>query len=217
MRSIMLVIALSLILCSETKVKATANEKYLLMPQTTDSIPHRYAIKSAVITYEVENNGIKSSVATCFDDFGNKESIESKSFIKSGSHFDQVHTLEIYKSDTVYLLNLEERTGVQKNGNRRRNDAPDFNALTTQAMKSLGIMRNEPEEYLGKMCDVYVMHNSGANIHAKYLVWNNIVLQSEINADGNITKIHALSIRDNVSVPPKNFEVPLDIIPDEDN
>lgn len=182
---------------------------------TADSVAHRYTIKSAVITFENEVDGQKSFVAMCFDDFGAKEAIESKSYIKQGNHYEQNHTLEIHNGDTLYLLNLEYRTGIQMRNKNAKSDRPDFSAITPQMMKSLGLIRNEPEEFSGKICEVYVMHNERVNIHGKYLVWNNIVLKSEINADGIITTTRAVSIRDNAAVPEKNFEVPLDIIPEE--
>ncbi|GAB1430905.1 hypothetical protein MASR2M18_17390 [Ignavibacteria bacterium] len=187
------------------------------MPQVkvADSAARRYTIKSAIITFENDADGQKSFVAMCFDDFGTREALETKLYIKQGSNYEQAHTLEIHRGDTLYLLNLEYRVGIQMRNKNAKSDRPDFSALTPKLMKSLGLIRNEPEEYLGKICDVYVMHNERANIHGKYLVWNNIVLRSEINADGIISTTRAVSIRDNAAVPEKNFEVPLDIIPEE--
>ncbi len=181
-----------------------------------DSLSRRYSIKSAIITLEVETDGKKSFSALCFDDYGQKEALESKSFLKAGNNFDQIHTLEILNGDDVYFLDLENRTGIVRKKNKiRLSDKPDFSSLTPETMRALGLMKNSPVEYLGKMCDSYVMHNERLNIHGKYLVWHNIVVWSEINAAGVISKTAANRIMENAPVPPKNFEVPLDIIPEE--
>lgn len=181
-----------------------------------DSVAHRYSIKSAIITFEVENDGHKSFAAFCFEDYGQKEALESKSYVKADKTFDQIHTLEIYDGDEEYYLDLENRVGVhRKRVKGQRPDKPDFASLTPEMMKTLGLMKNSPVEYMGKLCDSYVLHNERLNIHGKYLVWNNIVVSSEINAAGVMSTTRAVKILENAPVPAKNFEVPLDIVPEE--
>lgn len=181
-----------------------------------DSAAHRYIIKSAIITFEIENDGRKSFAAFCFDEYGQKEALESKSYLKAGNNFDQIHTLEIYDGDEEYYLDLENRVGVhRKRTIGQRPDKPDFASLTPEMMRALGLMKNSPIEYMGKICDSYVIHNERLNIHGKYLVWNNIVVWSEINAAGVSSKTVAVKILENAPVPAKNFQVPLDIVPEE--
>lgn len=186
------------------------------LPPDTSFVQRRYPIQSAIVTFENESDGRKSFVALCFDNYGEQEALETKSFRKSGSGFRQIHTLEIRNRGEFYLLDLEERTGKRFDTIPKRHaDRPDFAALSPEMMGALGLIRNAPQEFLGKLCEVYVMHNSRLDIHAKYMVWNTLVLYSEINAAGVITTTRAVTIRENAPVPPSNFEVPLDIVVDE--
>jgi len=188
-----------------TKTKDSTNES-----ATTSG---KYKLKSGIVTMTSETMGMTQDMTIYFDDYGNKECVETIGEMDMGiAGKVKMHQLSITKDGYMYNLDMTNKTGTKTKvtAGGKQQDI-DFSNLTDDMMKQMKITKQGTEEIMGKTCDKYTMDDPTLKMKSTYCVWNGIALKSEINMAGIVAKITTKKIEENASVPATKFEIPKDI------
>lgn len=168
----------------------------------------KYKLKSAILSMTSETMGMTQSMTMYFDDYGNKECVETTGDVMGM----KVHQLSITKDGYMYSIDLTAKTGTKsKIATGGKQQDIDFNNLTDEMMKQMKITKQGTEEILGKTCDKYSMDDPAMKMKSTYSVWNGIPLKSDIDMAGITAKVTTTKIEENASIPADKFEIPKDV------
>jgi len=176
--------------------------------ETSAAASGKYKMKSGIVSMTSETIGMTQDMTIYFDDFGNKECVETTGDMMG----IKLHQMTITKDGFMYNLDMTKKTGTKtKVSSAGKQKDIDFNNLTDEMMKQMKITKQGTEDVMGKTCDKYTMDDPTLKMKSTYCVWNGIALKSEINMAGIIAKVTATKIVENASVPAEKFEIPKDI------
>jgi len=179
----------------------------------TSDINGKYKMKSGIITMISETMGMKQTITMYFDDYGNKQSTETKGELDMGAlGKTEMHNLNFRKDDYSYNIDLVKKTGTKmKTLTSGKQKDIDFSKLSDDMMKQMKITKQGTEEVLGKTCDKYLLNDPDLKMKSSYCVWNGIPLKSEVDMGGIKATVTATKIEENASIPNEKFEIPKDI------
>lgn len=164
-----------------------------------------YNIKSGIIEYKY--SGFRSGKSTLyFDDYGLKSAMKNE--IKSD-----------YKNDNSWVISLREDQYIfdpakPDDGIKMKNpllegffemQQKDYDEFVKEFYTRMGYKIAGKEKYLGKDCIVY------RGKLGKVLIWDGIMLYMESDFGGVKSKQEATSVKVNVPVDAKYFQIPKNI------
>lgn len=164
-----------------------------------------YGIKSGIIEYKL--SGIRSGISILyFDDYGLKNA-NKNNIVMQG------------KTDNKWIISLKEDqyifdTQKPDEGIKMKNPflkafyemgQSDYNKFVDEFYSKMGFKKSGKQKYLDKECIVY------KGELGKVLIWNGIMLYSESDFAGVSSKQEATSIKINVPVDDKYFQIPKNI------
>lgn len=178
----------------------------------------KYYLKSGIITMIFETRGFVQTMIRYFDDYGNKECVETKwemdsvwYAMETGGKV-QIHQLEITKDGYVYIIDMIDKSGTKtKITPKSKQKDIDFSNLTEDMRKQMKITKQGTEVLLGKTCAKYSLDDPALKMKSSYSVWNGIPLKSEVNMAGIVAKITTTKIEENCVIPAEKFEIPKNI------
>lgn len=164
-----------------------------------------YNIKSGIIEYKYSGTFTGKSVMY-FDDYGLKSAVKND---KSSQ----------YTTDNKWIISLKEEQYIfdpskPNEGIKMKNpllqgffemQQEDFNKFYEEFYSRMGFKKSGTEKYLGKDCIVY------KGDLGKILVWNGILLYSETKFADTVSKQEATSLKVNIPIDQKYFEIPKNI------
>ncbi len=176
------------------------------------SIIKKYGIKSGIIHFETTNNlsNIKIENIVYFDDYGAKEAKET---YVNGVLNDKV----VNKNDGwLYQINLKQKSGRKSESAGESGTEIKFNSgefWTPEQKKVQKFNIGHGETVCGKECNVFTTDDG--NIKSKFAGWKGITMLLETSTyNGKMkftTSNKAVKIEENVFIPKKAFEIPVDI------
>ncbi len=164
-----------------------------------------YGIKSGIIEYKHTGSRSGSSVMY-FDDYGLKSAV--KNDLKSFG-----------KTETGWVISLKDEQYIfdpakPKEGIKMKNpllegffemEQKDFGKFVKEFYEKMGFKKSGKENFLGKECEVF------KGDLGKVLIWNGIMLLSESDFAGVKSRQEAISVKTNIPVDKKYFEIPKNI------
>lgn len=168
---------------------------------TEVSMPHKYGVKSGIVTYENTGYGLTTKSILYFDDWGAREAEEK---------YDQDGALtetSICDGTTMYLLIHKNKTSY-KRGECIRGVAYKFDWNEASRNQDYKPTKLENIDIAGKNCESFSLEISGDR--TIYAGWNNVNFMIE-TPSGNSTVINrAVSFEENATIPEEKFLVPAD-------
>ncbi|HNW97571.1 MAG TPA: hypothetical protein PKK00_04050 [Bacteroidales bacterium] len=175
----------------------------------------KYKIKSGIIEMNIETMGMIQKMKMYFDDFGNKECVETNYTMDMGiAGKIEMHSKVITGNGYIYNIDLTKKSGtktkITTNEKNKTNDI-DFNNMDEKIMKEMHITKAGTEKVMDKTCDKFNMNNPELKMKSSYSVWNGIPLKYEMNMSGIVAKATTTKIEENATIPAEIFEIPADI------
>lgn len=161
-----------------------------------------YSIKSGIIEYKY--SGVRSGKSILyFDDYGLKSAMKN-----------EISTQ--YSKDNNWVISLKDEQytydpAKPNEGTKMKNpllegffemQQTDFDKFVEEFYSRMGYKKVGTEKYLGKDCIAY------KGELGKILIWNGILLYTETDFSGVKSKQEATSIKVNIPVDKKYFEIP---------
>lgn len=174
-----------------------------------------YGIKSGSYTYSMELPGMGPILTTTyFDDYGKKQTTDSKNEMTMFGQTIKTHTRTVTKDGYVYNLDM-----INKTGTRTRMDAEagkaikgDFAAMAASMKDQIKIKELGEETFLDRKCrKIEVLMKDGKSMGTFWL-WKNITLKmvaSDERSGASFT-LAAVKVDDKTAVPADMFTVPAD-------
>ncbi|NCB19007.1 MAG: hypothetical protein EOM61_05255 [Bacteroidia bacterium] len=171
----------------------------------------RYPVKSGVIRSVSEAVGVKTTMVTYFDKWGEWEVIESTTPIFIAGTDVSSHKLEIIKGDEHWKIDLKEKTGNHYNQKRAKSAMGiDVEAITDEILGKMKMEKLGSEDYLGYKCEKFrIVGDKGMDM--EYLMYGNMMMSMEGEAMGFKTTVKVTSFEVG-NVPKEKFEVPEGIL-----
>jgi len=170
---------------------------------------YRYQVESAHVIYAI--SGMKKGTEELFfDQFGLRQARISSNRIMLGTEMRDMKTITIIKTDSVYMLNLNDNTGSAIR-DRMLFDIADSLGIKDLGEAELLMQAKESEmQYVGnkkwlqKECKVYQLPDSSL----KLWLWKNIPLRIESEMLGVKNVVEATRIQTELAIPKSKFEIP---------
>lgn len=168
--------------------------------------PRPYKFKSGIIEYKY--SGDKTGTSTLyFDDYGIKSAMYSELVILGRTS----QTRAKRRGNVEYSWKVEEgsKSGVKMEDPFMSwlEDNPNGNmeSFLEETFKKMGMVNSGTEKFLGKECTL-LKGNIG-----KVLIWEGIIMLKDLKTGGDVTRQEAISVKIDVPVDPKYFDIPKDI------
>lgn len=164
-----------------------------------------YGIETGIIEYKYSGNEV--GVGTLyFDNYGNRCSMKMDTKRDGELNRGWVISLDEYQ----YLFDKSRSNEGWKLKNPiiewiQQNSLNEIEKFTEETYAKLGIVRAGTEKFLGKECLAYKGEKG------KVLTWNGILMYLNLNFGGETTQQEVTSIKVNIPVDAKYFELPKDI------
>ncbi|HSW55636.1 MAG TPA: hypothetical protein VLH59_11165 [Ignavibacteriaceae bacterium] len=164
-----------------------------------------YGIETGIIEYKYSGNEV--GVGTLyFDKFGNRCAMKMDTKRDGELNRGWVISLEEYQ----YIYDKSRSNEGWKLKNPiiewiQLNSLKEIEKYTEDIYAKLGIVRAGTEKFLGKECLAYKGENG------KLLTWNGILMYLNLNFGGELTQQEVTSIKVNIPVDEKYFEIPKDV------
>ena len=124
-----------------------------------DSGMKRYEVESGIIHYTTshETIGMKGTEVVYFDNWGMREGTFRKTETSMMGMKQKSNTMNLWDGEWNYSVDLETNTGTKmKNPMIEGLSQRDAKEMGDRMLKAFGGEKVGTEEFLGKMCDVYV-------------------------------------------------------------
>ena len=176
----------------------------LALPCATPAQTKKYDIKSGIITFDytiiMGKTKITNKIMVYFDDYGMKECKEeyednklTKSFFSDGK--------------TLYTVIHATKTAFKRGDAFRGTELRfDVNEISAKEIASGKAKKLNNITVAGKTCESF--ERRGSSDRTVLAGWNHIVLLTDYDAGTMKSTTKAVSIQENVSVPPDKFMVP---------
>ena len=170
-------------------------------------------LKSAMVEYQVSTSGRgadSSGVDTMWvDDYGRKSARLQKHVQRGGKN--QTENLGLLTDGWIYTIDLKKKTGMKMSLEQAMAMAKRFGkgaqgqdgqAFVKDFVEKNGGKILPPEEFLGRMCDVFEVWG------CKTWAFKGVALKTEGTVMGIKTSMVATKFEENPSIPASRFEVP---------
>lgn len=164
----------------------------------------RYNIESAIIKYKLSGK-TKGTETLKFDDWGKREIYKIKTVRQivfySVKNIQKINTLNISKADTLYSIDLNNKTGVKT----------IFSNITNpNQFSKADILNNNgkllfKDTILGKNCEVWKTEK------LKIWLWQGVALKIESKIIAKHYIKEAIEIQTGVTIDSQEFTVPIDV------
>jgi len=218
--TIFFVSLVSLSSCSKKDATATTTDSSSVTksatatPASATAVPSsgKYKLKSAIVTSTIEMPSIHESGTTIlyFDNYGQKESLETTAEIKMGDMTIPMHSIKFNQDGFVYDIDLVKKTGRKIKGGAVM-PTNDMSAVSPQMAAQYNIKKEGTEAVAGKECDVISMNNAKMGMTGRVATWNGIGMKSDMVVSGMPVKMEVTTIEENASIPESKFQVPADV------
>ena len=157
----------------------------------------KYGIKSGIVESRISVFGIKTTVVTTFDDYGDKLSFQMN---EKGVRKRGYYLAELGKFIISVDLN-EKKVSMEKTSD-------DLNIRTLSDADKIKYRFKEEgtELILGKECNKYSWNKDGEKFTV--WMWEGISLKSVTRKNGLVIRMEATSIKENQIIDPSVFELP---------
>jgi len=164
-----------------------------------------YGNETGTIEYKYSGNEV--GVGTLyFDNYGNRCAMKMDT--KRDGEINKGWVISLGEYQYIYDKSRSNEGWKLKNPIIewiQQNSLEEIGKYTEEIYAKLGIIRAGTEKYLSKECLAYKGENG------KLLTWNGILMYLNLNFGGEITQQEVTSIKVNIPVDEKYFEIPKDI------
>ncbi len=197
-----------------TTDSSSATKSATASPASATAMPSggKYKLKSAIVTSTMEMPTLHETGTTVlyFDNYGQKESLETTAEIKMGDMTIPMHSIKFNQDGFVYDIDLVKKTGRKIQGGAVM-PTNDMSAVTPQMAAQYNIKKEGTETVAGRECDVISMNNAKMGMTGRVATWNGIGMKSDMVVSGMPMKMVVTKIEENASIPESKFQVPPDV------
>ena len=164
-----------------------------------------YGIKSGIIEYKYTGSEVGKGIMY-FDDYGSKTSMNLDT--KRGDEINKGWVISHKEYQYIFDPNKPNEGLKMKNPmieSLMKMDKQDYDKVAEDLYKQMGMKKSANEKFLDKDC-VCFKGDMG-----KVLTWNGILMLMDMNYGGMKTRQEVTSIKTNVPVDAKYFEIPKNI------
>ena len=164
-----------------------------------------YGMKSGIIEYIF--SGDKTGTGTLyFDDYGMKSAM----YLETVTEGEESRNWVVSSGDYQYMWDPDQPADGMKMKNpliswMKEASKGDMESFTEETYAKMGMVKNGKESYLGKECTV-IKGEPG-----KVLIWNGIMMLTDIRMGSYVSRQEATSVKTNVPVDAKYFVIPRNI------
>ena len=164
-----------------------------------------YGIESGIIEYKYSGSQVGTGTLY-FDEYGYRSAMKMDTKMNDQPQKGWVVSFKEYQ----YIFDPEKPDEGLKMKNPiieslQKMDKPDFDKVTEDLYSKMGIKRAGTEKFMDKDCIAF------KGDMGKVLTWNGILMLMDLNYSGIQTKQEVTSIKINVPVDEKYFEIPKNI------
>jgi len=164
-----------------------------------------YGIESGIIEYKYSGSQVGTGTMY-FDEYGYRSAMKMDTKMNDQPQKGWVVSFKEYQ----YIFDPAKPDEGLKMKNPiieslQKMDKPDFDKVTEDLYSKMGIKRAGKEKFMDKDCIVF------KGDMGKVLTWNGILMLMDMNYSGIQTKQEVTSIKINVPVDAKYFEIPKNI------
>jgi hypothetical protein len=164
-----------------------------------------YGIESGIIEYKYSGSQVGTSILY-FDEYGYKSAMKMDTKMNDQPQKGWVVSFKEYQ----YIFDPANPDEGLKMKNPmieslQKMDKPDFDKATEDMYSKMGFKKTGTEKFMDKDCIVF------KGDMGKVLTWNGILMLMDMNYSGIQTKQEATSIKINVPIDEKYFEIPKNI------
>ena len=164
-----------------------------------------YGIESGIIEYKYSGSQVGTGTMY-FDEYGYRSAMKMDTKMNDQPQKGWVVSFKEYQ----YIFDPAKPDEGLKMKNPiieslQKMDKPDFDKVTEDLYSKMGMKRAGTEKFMGKDCIVF------KGDMGKVLTWNGILMLMDMNYSGIQTKQEVTSIKINVPVDAKYFEIPKNI------
>jgi hypothetical protein len=164
-----------------------------------------YGIESGIIEYKYSGSQVGTGTMY-FDEYGYRSAMKMDTKMNDQPQKGWVVSFKEYQ----YIFDPAKPDEGLKMKNPiieslLKMDKPDFDKVAEDLYSKMGMKRSGTEKFMGKDCIVFKGDNG------KILTWNGILMLMDMTYSGIKTKQEVTSIKINVPVDAKYFEIPKNI------
>ena len=164
-----------------------------------------YGIESGIIDYKYSGSQVGTGTM-CFDEYGYRSAMKMDTKMNDQPQKGWVVSFKEYQ----YIFDPAKPDEGLKMKNPiieslQKMDKPDFDKVTEDLYSKMGLKRAGTEKFMGKDCIVF------KGDMGKVLTWNGILMLMDMTYSGIKTKQEVISIKINVPIDEKYFELPKNI------
>lgn len=164
-----------------------------------------YGIKSGIIEYKYSGSQVGTSTLY-FDEYGNKSAMKMDT--KRSNEINKGWVISFKEHQYLFDPAQPDKGLKMKNPmieSLMKMDKQDYDKVAEDLYTAMGMKKSANEKFLDKDCICY------KGDMGKVLTWNGILMLMDMNFSGMQTKQELTSIKTNVSVDKKYFEIPKNI------
>lgn len=164
-----------------------------------------YGIKSGIIEYKYSGSEEGKGIMY-FDEFGYKSAMKKDT--KSGDRISKGWVISHKEYQYIFDPSKPDEGLKMKNPvieTLIKMDKPDYDKVAEDLYSEMGLKRSANEKFLDKDCICF------KGDVGKVLTWNGILMLMDVNFGGIKSRQEVISIKINVPVEAKFFEIPKDI------
>ena len=164
-----------------------------------------YGIQSGIIEYKYSGSQVGTGILY-FDEYGYKSAMKMDTKMNDQQQKGWVVSFKDYQ----YIFDPEKPDEGLKMKNPiiesfLKMDKPDYDKVAEDLYSKMGMKRAGTEKFIDRDCILFKGENG------KILTWNGILMLMDMNYSGIKTKQEVTSIKINVPVDAKYFEIPKNI------
>ena len=167
-----------------------------------------YGIKSGIITYKIVDLFGDQQMKITFDRYG----AIKRTDMEISMFGQKIQNVSISDSTSAVSWDPKSMTGNRAKLDPTGPDWINFTALSDSIIKAYNIKEIGKEEVLGKPCVIYSLEFKEGDLSGKYSIWNGITLKMVAKAKGKETKMEAIKLEENVTLPADVFKIPDGIV-----
>lgn len=164
-----------------------------------------YGIKSGIIEYKYSGSEVGKGIMY-FDDYGSKTSMNLDT--KRGEEINKGWVISYKEYQYIFDPTKPDEGLKMKNPmieSLMKMDKQDYDKVAEDLYKQMGMKKSANEKFLDKDCICF------KGDMGKVLTWNGILMLMDMNYGGMKTRQEVISIKTNVPVDAKYFEIPKNI------
>lgn len=179
----------------------------LIWPAAAQNSNKRYELKSGIAKTRSITGGQQTDGVICFDDYGAKETLTQTIVVPELLTYDSV-VLILEDSQWVYSI----VDGKAQTPKKSKDPMPVFNYLhpTERMIETNKFTEVGKDTFLGRPCKVYTYESTQGRRKSTWKVWvyKGFALKYEAKIGRRDVLFECLDLRENVSVPAKQFVIP---------